>query len=109
MSERKTDKNDPAIFLKTSMQTIIYIELFSLLILCCSNNSIIKEKKDKLIDKLNASKKDISFYEIILQIGRIFGIIFIIIYFLYFRNFKNLKFYFWFSSFKRFFSPYILH
>ena len=93
MSERKTDKNDPAIFLKTSMQAIIYIELFSLLILCCSNNSIIKEKKDKLIDKLNASKKDINFYEIILQIGRIFGIIFIIIYFLYFRNFKNLKFF----------------
>ena len=92
MSERKTDKSDPTIFIKTSMQAIIYIELFSLLILCCSNNSIIKEKKDELIDKLKASKKDINFYEIMLQIGRTIGIIFIIIYFLYFRNFKNIKF-----------------
>ena len=92
MSERKTDTSDPAIFIKKSMQGIIYFELFSLLILCCSNNSIIKEKKDEIIEKLQASKKDLKFYEIMLQIGRTIGIIFIIIYFLYSRNFKNLKY-----------------
>jgi hypothetical protein len=71
---------------------VIYFELFSLLILCCSNNSIIKAKKDEIIEILQASKKDLEIYEIMLQIGRTIGIIFIIIYFLYFRNFKNLKY-----------------
>jgi hypothetical protein len=60
--------------------------------LCCSNNSIIKAKKDEIIEILQASKKDLEIYEIMLQIGRTIGIIFIIIYFLYFRNFKNLKY-----------------
>ena len=82
MNAKKNDDNNPDIKLKRKIKITIYFELFILLFLCCSNNSIIKEKKSEIIEKINISKENIIFYGLMLQFGRIVGIILIIIYFL---------------------------
>jgi len=78
MSGRITDDNDPYIPLKKGVKILIYTELFLLLFLCNSNNYIIKEKKDEIIEKLEISKEDTTIYTILLQSGRIIGVILII-------------------------------
>jgi hypothetical protein len=65
--------------------------------LCNSNNYIIKKKEDEIIEKLGTSEEDSSFYSILLQSGRIIGVIFIIFYFLYSKRLKHIKYLIFFS------------
>lgn len=99
MSGRITDDNDPYIPLKKGVKILIYTELFLLLFLCNSNNYIIKEKKDEIIEKLEISKEDTTIYTILLQSGRIIGVIFIIFYFLYSKRLKHIQYLIFISIF----------
>ena len=99
MNGRKTDDNNPYIPLKGKVKIIIYIELFLLLFLCNSNNYIVKKKEDEIIEKLEISKGDSTFYNILLQSGRTVGVIFIIFYFLYSKRLKHIQYLIFLSIF----------
>lgn len=81
MNERKNDDNNPDIKLKRKIKITISAELFILLCLCCSTNSIIKENKDEIVKKLNIPKEKITLYGLMLQLGRLVGTFLMIFYF----------------------------
>ena len=99
MSEKKKeDDNNPDISgIKNYGKFIFFIEFFILFLFCCSYNSIIRDKKPEIIEKFQIPEKDIAQYGLILQLGRVFGTIFIIALVLKFKAFNNIQ-YFTFAS-----------
>jgi hypothetical protein len=75
MSEKKKeDDNNPDISgIKNYGKFIFFIEFFILFLFCCSYNSIIRDKKPEIIKKFQIPEKDLAWFGLILQIGRVFG------------------------------------
>lgn len=90
--ENDKNNNAPTTYLNKWGLMGIYAILSLLYFFCCSINSIVREKKNEIIEKLEIFKKDIDLYGIILQFGRFIGSILIISYALIFKNFKNMEY-----------------
>ena len=93
--KEKNAKNDDGIATNLNKRGFvgIYILLALLYYFCCSINSIIREKKGEIVEKLEISKKDIDLYGIILQGGRLFGAFLIISYALKLKSFKKMEYF----------------
>ena len=97
MKKRKTDDNDPIIILKPKVKFAIYIELFLLLFFCNSNNYIIKAKEDEIIKNLDILKDDATIFSILLQCGRLVGVIFIAVYFFCSKRLEHIQYFIFIS------------
>ena len=99
MSEKKKeDDNNPDISgIKNYGKFIFFIEFFILFLFCCSYNSIIRDKKPEIIKKFQIPEKDLAWFGLILQIGRVFGTTLIIAFVLKFKAFNNIQYATFFS------------
>ena len=93
--KEKNAKNDDGIATNLNKRGFvgIYILLALLYYFCCSINSIIREKKGEIVEKLEISKKDIDLYGIILHCGRLLGAFLIISYALMLKSFKKMEYF----------------
>jgi len=93
MKEKKTkNKNETDIFIDTKPKLLIYVELFLLFLFSSSNNYIIRNKKLEIIEKLEIPEKQIAYFGIVLQSGRVIGTILIIAIALIFKTFYNMQY-----------------